>query len=133
MDVEPVSGTMAAQRLQREHGDDGEPPAKRGGEVTTPTLEEDPSDGMVDAVFGHDEVPAALPEALREEVIGSFFVKEDTGEALDPAEVAEVYMEVPRASAPAKVWSTRWCRRRKVREEICVAPPVGLYPNGDTV
>ena len=81
--------------------------------------------------YGHEE-PLETSRTLFESIVrDGFFFEEDTLEDLPTEEVAEgvnreldlmksfpVHQAVPRAEVTCKVWSTRWCYRRKGPKQV---------------
>ena len=81
--------------------------------------------------YGHEEHLEISRTEFESFVRGGFYFEEDTLEELPPDEVVEgvnreldlmksfpVYQAVPRNEVTSKVWSTRWCYRRKGPKQV---------------
>ena len=107
----------ASEVLVRQHADDWE----------------DGHDAMISAVhpFGHEEPEPVPQEIFEEQVREGAYMEEDTGEKLPVEEVVigmrrerdlmdsfPVYQAVRESEVSGKIWSTRWCHRRKGPHEV---------------
>ena len=117
--MERAGGTKhpASEELVQQHADDLE----------------DGNDAMISAVhpFGHEEPEPVPQENLEEQVLEGVYMEEDTGEKLPAEEVVigmrrerdlmdsfPVYQAVRESEVSGKIWSTRWCHRRKGPHDV---------------
>ena len=130
-------GLTASSSLRDVRGDvvmEEAPPPPQPAEPPPVLRTSEEADAMTLAAvhrYGHEEPLEISRTEFQSFVRDGFHVEEDTLEELPLDEVVEgvnreldlmksfpVYLAVPRAEVTGKVWSTRWCYRRKGPKQV---------------